>query len=172
MAEAAPLTSRELSALRANLAARAMRMGLPREDVEDVIDRAITKAASETDPDPDVPFGRRAGAALRDVHAEYYRRRAARPVIEPGASPPEAVADANPHESACFAEAIKEMRAQLGEDIAKFAVMTCMGLSERAIGEHFGWDPLRTQRVRRRFARHAPAFLRSRIEFIDHKEAS
>lgn len=172
MAKAPPLTSDELSALRRDLAARALRMGLPREDVEDVVAHAIEKAASERDPSKEIPFGRRAGAALRDVHAEYYRRREARPVIEADASSPEVAADSDPHRSACFAETVEEMRAELGLDVAKFAVMTCMGLSERAIGEYFGWDPLQTQRVRRRFSRNAPAFLRSHMEFIHHKEAS
>jgi DNA-directed RNA polymerase specialized sigma24 family protein len=172
MAEAPPLTSDELSALRADLAARALRMGLPRQDVEDVVDRAIEKAASERNPDPEMPFGRRVGAALTDVHAEYYRRRATRPVIEAGASVPDVADNTDPHQSACFAETVEEMRAELGVDVAKFAVMTCTGLSERAIGERLGWDPLRTQRVRRRFARNAPAFLRSRTQLINHKEAS
>lgn len=171
MADSPPLTSAMLAVLRKNLLARAIGMRLPPEDVDEVVDRALAKAASERAPDPAISFEQRAGAAFQDVRVEYYRRRDARPEIEPDAEVPEIRYDASVHERAVFAETVQEMRAALGADVAKFAVLTCMGHSERAIGELLGWDPLRTQRVRRRFARNAPDFFRAQAErVVIHKQ--
>lgn len=172
MAKALPRTSDDLLELRRNLAARLRGMGTPPEDVDDVVDRALEKAAAERNPDPTLTFGRRAGVALKDARAEYYRRREARPEIEPEAGVPDAASTVGVDGSVDFRRGVRALRAELGDDAAKFLVMTCIGLSERAIGECLGWDRLKTQRVRRRLERNAPAILRPYFDFVPQKEAS
>jgi DNA-directed RNA polymerase specialized sigma24 family protein len=172
MAEAPDLSSDEFARLRGDLVARAKGMGLPPEDVADVVDDAVLKVLDERKPDAAIPFARRVGAALRDAQAEYYRRRRARPDVEPGAEPPEGECPSTAHEHAAFRETLREICAALDPEMVQYAVLSSAGHTERSIGEQLGWDPLRTERVRRRLARNGPAKLRPLFDLINHKEAS
>jgi len=164
----------DLTCVRSRLLQTARRSGIPEMDVDDVVDRALAKA---TRPDrrhtEGVALGPRAGQALKDEQADYWRRRATRPQII-DTEPPDLPDSSDPTAAIDFREACIEIEREFGREVIEFVFLRIYGLSEREIGERAGWTPLRAARVRRRLQRNAStiyAILRIPVR-SEQKEAS
>lgn len=152
-------SAEDFGCVRSRLLETARRSGIPEMDVDDVVDRALAKA---TRPDrkhtKGVPLGPRAGQALKDEQADYWRRRDARPQISDAEVPDlPAPATDDPAAAIDLREMCAEIERQFGREGIEFVFLRSYGLSEREIGERAGWTPLRAARVRRRLQRNASA---------------
>jgi len=167
-----PSTNADLQDLRALLKVRARAGGVPAHEVDDVVDRALAKAAREPVREGAPPFAVRAGAALRDERVEFFRRGNARPQLQDDAEPPDIASPDTAHARLEFAELVRELRAELGDETLEYAFLVSAGYSEREIAERPGWDTLRAGRVRRRLKRRGPAVVAKLNQLARHKEAS
>jgi hypothetical protein len=159
MLERREITATEMKMLQRALTQAAIRGGVPAADAEEVADRAIGKATMRPG-DRRIPFERRARQALKDERVDYFRRADARPNIVTDEIPAGFEIPDEPDNPGAYLETVqslRDMKALIGDEATKYAILRVVGFSEREIAELDGWDTLRAARVRRRLARHAPA---------------
>ena len=153
MTESLPVDAARFQQIRNKLRRGACSMGIPEMDVDDVVDRALVKAARERVSAVSPPFIVRAQVALRDEMVEYRRRSAARPTIDYEAELPGARCSDDAFHRLALRETVKKLHAALGSEVLEYALLLSAGYSDPQIAARPGWDPLRVGRVRKQMER-------------------
>jgi hypothetical protein len=149
MTDALPATDQELQRIRRRLRLRLRGQGVLDMDVDDVVDQAIAKAANEQ-PDEDAPaFEIRAIVALRDVKADYLRRKKRRIEIDYDAELPDIPVQPTALDSVLFHEMANTLRDALGPETLGLGFYLTAGLSESDISHVSGWGTKKTAALRR-----------------------
>ena len=145
-----------LGRVRRALVRRAATLGVPANDVEDVVQDALMKALGER-PRPNAPpFPARASAALDDKRREFFRaeaRRRARTTTlmifdegtsDEGERPEFALLDSG----YALLELADAVTAIAGEDAMRFAVLRSFGATEDDVALLLRWPPNRAAAAR------------------------
>lgn len=171
MTDALPATDQELQLIREKLRSLARRGGVPEMDVDDVIDQAIAKAANERVREDAPSFEIRARVALRDVKADYFRRKSSRPEVDYDAELPEVPVEPTALDTVAFHELRNLLQEALGPETLGCAFYSIAGYSESEIAKRSGWGREKTAALRRRLGERAVKRLKGLTE-RHNKEAA
>lgn len=164
----------ELGRLRGRMVRRARRLGVPADEIEDVVQEALLKAIRERERPGAPGLEVRAFTALRDKRAEFARARARRlrlgsPIVAERLSlEGELEAPGSGTELIELWELVREIA---GEDAVVFALLKSLGATEEDVARIMEWPRSRAAASRVQLSRRKPLILQAMAEGLEEEES-